>query len=382
MNGMKLSPNEIKLQNRQTVYDYIRKNDVVSKQDLVVALQLSLPTVTQNLEYLKKQGLIDTSKKIKNTGGRNATGYSCVEDAKLAIGISLTGHHMNAVVVDLSGNIVALIKEREIFSLDSDEYLHKIYDVVERIKNQVGITEEQLLGVGISVPGLVSEDGETVIYGKTLNFTGKTREEIAKYIPYDNRLFHDSFVASYAEVWIDQSISNAFYINLGNSVGGAFIVDREVYAGNNHRSGEIGHMMMKTNNGKKCYCGQSGCFETMCRATILDKETDGNLERFFNQLKDGDKKLEQIWDEYLDDLAIGIHNICMLFDGIVIIGGHVGAYIGDYMEILYDKIDRLDPFGNKAKDYLYQCQYKIEAAAAGAALYYIDDFIKGISDEK
>lgn len=382
MNGNKLSPNEIKLQNRQTVYDYIRKNDVVSKQDLVVALQLSLPTVTQNLEYLKKQGLIDTSKKIKNTGGRNATGYSCVEDAKLAIGISLTGHHMNSVVVDLSGNIVALIKEREIFSLDSDDYLRKIYEVVERIKNQVGITEERLLGVGIAVPGLVSEDGETVIYGKTLNFTGKTREDIAKYIPYNNRLFHDSFVASYAEVWIDQRISNAFYISLSNSVGGAFIVEREVYAGNNHRSGEIGHMMIQSDNKQPCYCGQIGCFDTLCRATNLDKETDGNLEKFFIQMKSGNKNLEKIWEEYLENLAIGIHNIRMLFDGVVILGGHVGAYIGDYMEILYDKIDNLDPFGNKANDYLYQCQYKIEAAAAGAALYYIDEFIKGISDEK
>ena len=75
----KLSANEIKIKNRQLIYQYIRTNQQASKQDIVVALQLSLPTVTQNLEYLKEQGLIDTSQKIKNTGGRNATAFSYVK---------------------------------------------------------------------------------------------------------------------------------------------------------------------------------------------------------------------------------------------------------------------------------------------------------------
>ena len=72
MEREKLSANEIKIQNRQRIYQFIRENHQVSKQDVVVGLQLSLPTVTQNLEYLRDNGLIDTSKKIRNTGGRNA----------------------------------------------------------------------------------------------------------------------------------------------------------------------------------------------------------------------------------------------------------------------------------------------------------------------
>ena len=51
----KLSSNEIKIKNRQRIYQYIRFNGPSTKQDLVVALQLSLPTVTQNLDYLKKR---------------------------------------------------------------------------------------------------------------------------------------------------------------------------------------------------------------------------------------------------------------------------------------------------------------------------------------
>lgn len=47
MEREKLSANEIKIQNRQRIYQFIRENYQVSKQDVVVGLQLSLPTVTQ-----------------------------------------------------------------------------------------------------------------------------------------------------------------------------------------------------------------------------------------------------------------------------------------------------------------------------------------------
>ena len=78
MGTEKIGVNEIKTKNRQIIYNYIRKQGSVSKQEIVVEMQLSLPTVTTNLDFLKKQGLIDTSGKIKNTGGRNATAFTYV----------------------------------------------------------------------------------------------------------------------------------------------------------------------------------------------------------------------------------------------------------------------------------------------------------------
>lgn len=375
MIGEKLSPNEIKRKNRQMIYHYIRKNEPVSKQDIVVALQLSLPTVTQNLEYLKEQGLIDGSKKIKNTGGRNAAAYTYIKDAKMAVGVYITGHHMNAVAVDLSGRVVEIVKERHEFDLNSDEYLRHLGAVVEQVKVKAGISDERLLGVGVAVPSLVSEDGEYVIYGMTFDFTGKTRANIAKYIPYNNRLIHDSFAAGFAESRIDTGVRNAFYISLSNSVGGSIIMDNEVYVGDNHKGGEIGHMTVVPAGGERCYCGRFGCFDTVCRAGKLDQYTDGNLEEFFRLVESGDKNAKEIWDTYLDSLSLVIHNIRMIYDGTVILGGYVGEYIGDYMDQLYWRVNERNPFGDRAEDYLIQCRCRVEATAAGAAIYYTEKFI-------
>ncbi len=373
----KLSANEIKIKNRQLIYQYIRTNRQVSKQEIVMALQLSLPTVTQNLEYLKEQGLIDTSKKIKNTGGRNATAFSYMKDAKAAIGVYLTANKISAVALNLSGEVLGFAKEYIRFNLDSEEYLKKIAEVVENVKEKSGIGEK-LLGVGIAVPGLVSSEGDYVTYGLTLNFSGKRLDEIAKYIPYECRLFHDSAVAGYMESWTDKDLVNGFYISLSNSVGGSVIVDNIVYDGNTQKGGEIGHMTVSPYGGKRCYCGKCGCFDTVCNTEILLKHTDGRLETFFEKLKDGDAVVKKVWDEYLDNLAFAIHNMRMLLDGTIVLGGYLGAYIGDYMEEICERVDQKNPFGDKAKDYLKECGYKTEAAASGAGIYFIDRFMVNI----
>lgn len=378
----KIDSSRIKQQNRDLVYRFIRDQRQASKQDIVAGLRLSLPTVTQNLNFLLEQGLIDASRQIHNTGGRNATAFSVKAKARMAIGLNLTGHHMNAVSVDLLGRNGPVLQNRIVFNLDSDDYLRKIGEVVEKVISVDQIDPDCLLGVGLSVPGLISEDGEEVVYGKTLHFSGKRREEIARYIPYPVRLFHDSYTAGYAEWRANPAAADAFYISLGNSVGGAIIRQNGVYEGESRKAGEIGHMIISPNARKRCYCGNFGCFDTLCSANVLVELTDGNLAEFFRIKQDGNKEAAKIWNRYLDHLALAVHNIRMLFDTKVILGGYVGPYVTEDFGKLFPRIDRLDPYGQKAEDYVIPCCSKIESIAVGSARIFIDEFLKTISSEK
>lgn len=376
----KTASREIKINNRKTIYQFIKDHGFASKQDIVVGLGLSLPTVTQNLQYLEEKGLIDGSAKISNTGGRNATAYSCVKEAKIALGVYLTANHISVVAVDLQGNILAILKKQISFNLDDEDYLAKLGQMVVSLKESVLGSEKEPLGVGLAVPGLVSEDGEKVIYGFTLDFTGKTKVEIAKYIPYETKMFHDSFVAGYAEVWVAKEVQNAFHINLNYSVGGVVITNRKIYPGNSEKSGEIGHMTIIPKGGRRCYCGQYGCFDTLGQAGNLDAHTDGNLETFFELLKEGDPQMKQVWEEYLEHLAIAINNIRVLFDCDIILGGYVGTYIEEYMSDIRERVNKRNPFHetDDAKDYLLPCTYKKEGTAAGAAIVVVSEFLDNI----
>ena len=81
--------------------------------------------------------LIDTSDKIRNTGGRNATAYSYVKNARAAIGLYLTAHHINCVSVDLSGDVIQMIRRKRDFNLDDDGYLQEIGVIVEEAKKKI-----------------------------------------------------------------------------------------------------------------------------------------------------------------------------------------------------------------------------------------------------
>jgi len=371
-----MSTPEGKGRNTRLIYQFISDNGSVSKQEIVICLKLSLPTVTQNLVYLEGQGLIDTNSKITNTGGRNATAFSYIENAKVAIGVDITNNHIRLVMINLSGNVVKVMKLRQLYD-NTDEYLKILGEAVEEIVRECNVPEASILGVGIAVPGLVSEEEQKVTYGVVIPNKGMTAERYAKYIKYPVKLFHDAHAAGYAEVWSSKNINNAFYISLCNSVGGCVLIDNVVYRGNTNKAGEIGHMIV-SQHGEECYCGQAGCLETCCNALILSKLADGNLNEFFNLLASGNEDAVKAWDQYLGFLALAISNVHILFDSDIIVGGYVGSYIEEYIEDLRNRVDALNPFKDSSEKYLFPCKYKMESVAAGAAINFIGDFIKNI----
>ncbi len=372
---IKQTAQEIKKKNKSDIYCLLWANDNLSRKEVGDRLQLSLPTVTQNIAELMEEGLIKETGFIGNTGGRRAKVYSVDKNARCAIGLDITRHHVTAVAVDLAGCVMHHIRIRYEFSL-SIEYYKRLSMLVNEVIAVSGIDKQKILGVGIGLPGLVTEDKRNVFYGKILDFTGATCEEFSQFIPYPSAFCNDANGAGFAEIWANSNLENAFYLMLSNNVGGAIVINGQVYCGEGIRSGEVGHITIVP-NGKPCYCGQFGCVDPYCAATNLSDLTDGNLESFFRQLEQGEPVAKKAWDDYLYYLSLTVNNLRMLFDCKIILGGYVGAYIAPYMGRLKEMAAARNTFESNA-DYLCPCRYTKEAIAAGAALPFIDDFIKSI----
>lgn len=91
--------------NKRILYRFLHENGPSSRQAILMGTGLSLPTITQGLNTLSKLGLVGVAESIRNTGGRNAISYTCLPDARFAIGLFFSVHHITAVVVDILGNI-------------------------------------------------------------------------------------------------------------------------------------------------------------------------------------------------------------------------------------------------------------------------------------
>ncbi|MEG1166278.1 MAG: sugar kinase, partial [Oscillospiraceae bacterium] len=162
---------EIKRFNHTSIFRLLREDSLLTKQDIVNALQLCLPTVTQNINELREEGLVTECGTKGNTGGRRAITYGIVPDARLAIGLDITRNHVTCVIVDLTGAIIYQRRERKKFE-NSDLYYRYLGETVRVAVAALSIPRDRVLGVGIGIPGLVTADNQTVFYGEILNFTG------------------------------------------------------------------------------------------------------------------------------------------------------------------------------------------------------------------
>lgn len=366
---------DIKRRNLARTLRCILACEHISLLDLTRKLSLSGTSVLQNVKILTERGLAREVGSYESTGGRKARAYAPLRDARLAIGLDLTKNHISAVLINLAGQIEHFQRERIPFSTD-DEYLRKLGLIAGGMAKGF---EEKILGVGISLPGIIDKAQNRLLYSHVLNLRNFPLDIFRQHVPFGCGFINDANSAGLAEVY-EQNIPGVIvYLSLSGSVGGAVFNEGSLYAGQNLRAGEWGHTTVVP-NGRQCYCGNRGCLDAYCSASLLSDQTGGNLEEFFRLLAAGDGKKLASWRECLHYLAIAVNNINMALDCDVIIGGYLGSYLekfgGDFPSILAER----NTF-KKDASYLRYCRYKKEAAAVGAALTYMRDFIELISQD-
>lgn len=371
----RLNSMEVKKMNRNAIYRYLYHRDTTSIQEIAQALNLSLPTVTQNLKDLQERDLIVETGLLQSTGGRKAKSMACNSVAGYAIGLDVTRNHVGIVMIDLSGRIVKNIRNYFPFA-NTEVYFEGVGRLVKEFIEECRIDSSKILGVGIALPAILSDDRQTVSYATVIDFKGGNVRRFAEFIPYPCVLSNDANAAGFTELWGEQDIHNVVYLSLNNSVGGSIIFSNQVYAGQNHRAGEFGHMTIMP-GGRTCYCGQKGCVDAYCSARILSDSTGGSITEFFRLLREGHEPQQTIWQEYLEHLVITINNLRMLYDCDVIIGGYAGAYMEEYIDTLQGMVARKNTFEVDGS-YLRVCKYKLEATAVGAALELVTEFIDSI----
>ena len=104
---------------------------------------------------------------------------------------------------------------------------------------------------------------------------------------------------------------------------------------------------------------------------------DGKLEEFFIQLKKRSERNVKAWQEYIYYLAIAVNNIHMVLDCDVILGGYVGSYLEEYIQEIRKEVASHNTFEEKG-EFVRNCNYKVAAAAYGAAMKVIEEFIEKI----
>lgn len=366
---------DVKRINRIRTIRSIFSCERISQPELAAKVNNSWPTVLQNVKELMAMGLVQEVGTFESTGGRRARAFAPVRDARLAIGLEITQNHVGVALVNLAGDLLSFTREKRPFER-SDDYAVALAQLVQGLAEVSGCEPEKILGVGVSLPGILDQSGQMLVYSHALGLRNVPTEEFARHIPYPCRFINDANAAGLAEVREQESSRSLVYLSLSNSVGGAILAGGALYNGDHLRAGEFGHNTLVP-NGRLCYCGKKGCLDAYCSAKVLSQHTDGDLALFFDGLRGGDGALRAVWHEYLEYLAVAVNNLRMSFDCDVIVGGYVGGYLAEFGEPLREMLVERNAFESDSS-YLKFSQYKLEASALGAALLHVEDFIQAL----
>lgn len=355
---------------KSAIIGYMMQEEKTSKVELAKKLNLSMPTVLSNVNELMELGLIEEVGEYESTGGRKAKSISIRKEFRYAIGLNVTANHIGIVLLNFKGEIEKWERKRIKFRTDVDYFQLVAAQVRQFIEDTQ--KKERILGIGISLPGIINEQNKMLSKSHVLQLENYSLHIWEQVMPFPVYFANDANAAMMAEN-LNQS-ANEIYLSLNNTVGGAISINGNLFSGQNFKAGEFGHMILMP-GGKQCYCGKKGCADAYCSARVLTELTDGNLEAFAEKLKSGDEKAVEIWEQYLEKLAVLISNLRMAYDTDIILGGDVGGILHDYMLILGEKLFRYNLF-DKDSSYLKNCRYQKEASAVGVAKYFFDEFIK------
>ena len=363
--------------NRSKIYQYIYRSKLTSKLQIVQDLQMGLSTVSQNLNLLENEGLIEKNGYFDSTGGRKANAIQIVSDFRISIGVGILKNMFHITAIDLYGNTVYTDTIPLTYS-NTAAYYQQITDKVKDFIEKNQYPEDKILGVSIATQGITSPDNTTVIYGNIMNNTGMRLKDFSRHLPYPCHLEHDSKSAAFLELWNHPELDSAVVLLLNRNLGGAIITNHQIHQGRSMHSGTIEHICVNP-DGPLCYCGNRGCLETYCSANSLEQASGMAVKEFFPLLREKKSpQLIQIWEDYLKHLAFAMKNLNLVIDAPIIISGYLAPYFTeDDTDYLLRQINSMTPFELKEEQILVGTHGQY-TPAIGAALFYVEEFIHSV----
>jgi predicted NBD/HSP70 family sugar kinase len=260
-------------------------------------------------------------------------------------GIDLGGTKIEGVILSSSDSTKSLCRTR----IPTEAYqgyehiISRICLIVEDMQKATGIQPETL---GIGTPGTLDPDLNAIKNSNTTCLNGKPfKDDLEKALGIPIKIANDANCFALAETRLGvvaEKLPGAevvFGIILGTGVGGGVVVHGKLINGRHGIGGEWGHNFLDASGGD-CYCGLSGCVETVLSGT--------GLQKYYYELSGEPRKLKFIYQRYLecidpdatatiDRLLIyfgkAIANVINIIDpDAIVLGGGVGN-----IDLLYSR---------------------------------------------
>lgn len=337
----------VKMSNRSAILKLLNDHGAMSRKDIALELGLTPATVTLICTELIAAGLLCEKGEVeeKKRAGRKKVLIDINYQYRNVLSVSIEASETCVTVSDLKGRRYASRKIATDGTVAPELFLKMVANESKALMWENGISRESVLGVGVSVPGVVNRrTGVSSHAYRIWSEPVRIADILKQHLDYP--VLVENNVKAFAEgeliYGMGKKQDNLLFLKWGPGVGSAIIIHNRIYDSRNSKAAEIGHYIVEK-NGLKCRCGRRGCLETRVSthaiaeqvARSFDKERTPQLYRLAggdcgyigarnirSWTAADDTGMWKVLDELIDQLARTVVNTITLLapDKVIIYG--------------------------------------------------------------
>lgn len=222
------------------------------------------------------------------------------------LGIDIGGTNTVFGIVDARGAVIASSSIKTLKHSDVNDYINELYEEVTRLL-VANDAVEKIHGIGVGAP---NANYYTGMIERLVNIPWPTPLPMAQLLSdkfgVPVAITNDANAAAIGEMTYGaaRGLKDFIMITLGTGVGSGIVINGQLVYGHDGFAGELGHVIMKRNNGRLCGCGRTGCLEAYCSATGVARTAREFLEIRTEPSTLRNLPIEQITSKDVYDAAV------------------------------------------------------------------------------
>jgi predicted NBD/HSP70 family sugar kinase len=238
--------------NQRVTLHAVRVNGPVTRTDLAAMTGLTSAAIANITNRLLKDRLIITAGRMRGARGQPATKLVVNPDSCFSVGLNVDRDHVTIVVLDFVGKVRARAS-REIHFAKPAAVREFFQRSIDQLLSEAGIARDRLVGVGVAFPDditrahLPDQPADYAAWA-AVRIDDLIRDVLGIPVFIEN----DAAAAAIGEMQfgLGHQYRSFFYMLITAALGGGLVADGGYFRGANGRSGEIGWLSARNQEGK------------------------------------------------------------------------------------------------------------------------------------
>ncbi|MFV0263869.1 MAG: sugar metabolism global transcriptional regulator Mlc [Kluyvera sp.] len=277
---------QIKQTNAGAVYRLIDQLGPVSRIDLSRLAQLAPASITKIVRELLEAHLVQETE-IQEAGsrGRPAVGLMVETEAWHYLAVRISRGDIHLALRDLSSKLV-VEEQLELALEDETPFLNRVLAHIDQFFIRHQKLLERLTAIAITLPGIIDTENGIIhrmpfydVKDVPLGETLEAHTGVPVYIQHDI----SAWTMAEALFGASRGARDVIQVVIDHNVGAGVITDGRLLHAGSSSLVEIGHTQVDP-YGKRCYCGNHGCLETIASVESVLELTQVRMQQSMSSM--------------------------------------------------------------------------------------------------